>query len=426
MAFPPTTLHIGHGKTGTTAIQSFLAANRARLRANGTLYPDVRHKGAWSGVENHNHFAWSLIDKTSWLGFDDVEFCRQFHDQCTDKNAEPPVRRMILSAESFTGEPLPWTFESPEAYFNAQRMKLARLRRLFADTELTILVYLRPQDAWVDSVLNQTVKFEGLFDARVVEDVPSFLTRVAPRLDYAQTLDLWHTAFPASEIIVRPFETAQLTGGDAVMDLLDVLGEDPDGDWIRPTNEARSANTRLSPGAFAYKLALNARSRPKWAERQLAGILQRFSNGPDRSVRDASILSPGQRSTLISRYAASNSDVARRYLARPDGRLFHALATNGGDQASLIEPHDSGEQMTEAPSVINASELKAVEIPTTLDAETLAQVVAAHRYYNGVASSLSGRLQALRLATAEFLRKQAPWLHAVARRLRDVVGGSPR
>ena len=33
-------IHVGHGKTGTSAIQSFLALNQAKLREFGVIYPD--------------------------------------------------------------------------------------------------------------------------------------------------------------------------------------------------------------------------------------------------------------------------------------------------------------------------------------------------------------------------------------------------
>ena len=54
-------LHIGVEKTGTTSIQSFLAANRTALRAEGRLYPIVPGAVGHLGL-----VAFALDDDPAW------------------------------------------------------------------------------------------------------------------------------------------------------------------------------------------------------------------------------------------------------------------------------------------------------------------------------------------------------------------------
>ncbi len=59
-------IHIGYGKTGTTALQTFLAANRASLRKHGIVYPEFRRDGVALGIDNHNALGFALDDAGGW------------------------------------------------------------------------------------------------------------------------------------------------------------------------------------------------------------------------------------------------------------------------------------------------------------------------------------------------------------------------
>ena len=58
-------LHIGQPKTGTSAIQTFLSANRKALRIAGVLYPSVPVKGLVFHLRNHNTVANALNNMQS-------------------------------------------------------------------------------------------------------------------------------------------------------------------------------------------------------------------------------------------------------------------------------------------------------------------------------------------------------------------------
>ena len=64
-----TYIHIGHGKTGTTAIQSALALSREELRASGIIYPikeEIANKAEQLQITSGN---WSALPNQSVASF---------------------------------------------------------------------------------------------------------------------------------------------------------------------------------------------------------------------------------------------------------------------------------------------------------------------------------------------------------------------
>src|SRR3989344_5912389 len=92
-------LHIGQSKTGTTALQRFLSANRAGLVRRGILYPDVQLGGIRLNVLNHNPFADSLAGEVRHPHLSPEEYIKQFREQAVESNCHT----ILLSAESFFG-----------------------------------------------------------------------------------------------------------------------------------------------------------------------------------------------------------------------------------------------------------------------------------------------------------------------------------
>ena len=150
------TLHCGLHKTGTSSIQ--FALRRARLR--GVVVPRVG-------------------------------------DDQSDGGWQERLRRLskggLLSDEKLLGNPFDGYAQAPA--------RLDIVRKTLGDRPRCLVVYLRPQPDWLESVYLQGVQQGRL------EGPEEFWSRVrdAPFLQWSALLDLLEASGGAREIVVRPF-----------------------------------------------------------------------------------------------------------------------------------------------------------------------------------------------------------------------------
>lgn len=137
---PKVFLHIGHGKTGTTATQNLLTLKAPELRARGICYPEVR---ARSEAEEGRITSGNL-------GFRD--------------SAEPWVRDRILRAMADAPGCPAYVF-SNEVVFWSILPQLPALAELSARCDLTVVLVLREPVDMLKSVYSQMIKRGGFTGA---------------------------------------------------------------------------------------------------------------------------------------------------------------------------------------------------------------------------------------------------------------------
>ncbi len=196
-------LHIGSHKTGTSSIQHFLAAQREALAREDVAYllPD----------RDGRHSAFNLIRTSGEL----EGFRARVHRARADRLLQPRATRNIVSTEMFF-----WLSDPEEV------ATLAELIRPRFD-RITVLAYLRRQDLLAVSHRNQVMtgspaqQFYGLR----THPLPEYRPHLHSYFDYAtKLLDLWGGAFGRDNLLVVPFEPANLAGGDVVADFTARLG----------------------------------------------------------------------------------------------------------------------------------------------------------------------------------------------------------
>lgn len=147
MSRPRLILHIGSHKTGTTAIQAALAADRGRLADAGVIYPETPWFGGTTVA--HHGVAHALARPNPW---NRLRLARFFHMIRKGGGA----RWTVLSAEPFwryaDGRITDW-----ESYFAGHRRYLGRLRDALGTFEVTCLAYLRRPDALAVSAYKEGV-----------------------------------------------------------------------------------------------------------------------------------------------------------------------------------------------------------------------------------------------------------------------------
>jgi hypothetical protein len=290
-------LHIGAGKTGTSALQQFFFQNRHVLQSHHIVYPEIGiHQFA------HHGLATSCYEPRE----------RQFFMPDTDIL---PLEDYLEQVIALDGDVL---LSSEYLWHGRHAYKLISLCEHF---DVKIVAYVRRQDDLLMSRYNQQVKVTG----EPFQNVLYYLPKVEHAMNYELVLGRWEKQFGRAAIVVRPYEKQQFYGQSLFGDFLHhVLGLDLTGDYQLPKKDI---NPRLSRDAMAFMhivhgLELNAEVRGR-----LVGALLKYSTTLGQESQAQSdkhgMLSPRERLSVIEKYTRINETVARLYMRREDGRLFY-------------------------------------------------------------------------------------------------------
>ncbi len=293
-------LHIGIHKTGSTAVQRFLARSENLLLEQDVLYP---HSGrpARKAIADGQHLLIPELRRPGPRG-------TRAWDSLAKELEEADQGTVVISSENFD--------------LLSEPGQIADLRERLAGFEVSVVVYLRRQDEFLHSYFCLDVLFHG--ETRSFDEY-----RRAPKTepDYERLLAPWERSFGLESLIVRPYEKPALAEGDVVADFCAQIGVDP----------GEPAATRATPNPInrtyprnVINCVLLAR-RGGMAEDEIAELRHLFAAVYRNRKVAADYLSPAQRDSLLAEFDASNRAVAKRYLGT-DGPLFAALDT-GDEQA---------------------------------------------------------------------------------------------
>lgn len=364
-------LHVGQSKTGTSAIQRFLALNRVALAAQGILYPGVVVNGVAIQLEQHNCVVDALTERYVYPRLTAQQYFSQFFSAARRSGA----RKMILSAEHFFGgEPRIWDVSSEAEYFELYRTKLARLAPFLADHSVKVLVYLRPQVDWVASAIGQTVKVQGLIGrGQVYQNDAQFFDLCKPVLRYGEILRTWKAVFPDSGISAVPYVRDQLHERSSVVDFCQRTGIDRTG--LVTGSAAVDINQSLSVDYLAVKKTLNLTPRGKVEERAIIKCLQKLSRRSNKGSHYE--LEPEVAEAVAAYCEADNTYINEHFITEP----------------MLLQASVTGRR---APSPLTPQE-----------------IAKAQATFDTARRSLGYRLSKLDEATRAFLRERARPFHAI-------------
>jgi transcriptional regulator with XRE-family HTH domain len=279
-------LHIGVHRTGSTAIQRALHANRDALQAQGFHYA--------LDSENHTWMAF-LIDQGPSSAADIV-------DRLVEDSLGTSANTIIVSGEDLS-----------------RVRHVSRLAGLKSVFDIQVVCYLRRQDEWLESWYNQHVKWP--WDPVLSTLTPQqFLDRRRRFhwLHYGEMLRRWRKLVGLRQITVVPFERGQITGS-VVEDFCSRCGVDP----AKLDLSGRVENASVSAQTLTLLRQLNLYGKQGQQRSKLvSAVSQAFAAAGLAGTRH--VFSPMQRRQIALEYAAGNAAVAREYLARDDGRLFVA------------------------------------------------------------------------------------------------------
>jgi len=321
-------LHIGMPKTATTVLQHFFALNRDILKNFGVTYPlsgsrHAHHRLGWS-INIHNGSAkW-------WFDNDLLDYQDEWKVVLAQLNSE----KNLLSTEGL------WGFDEAQ---------IDHVKGMTSQFHTRIVIYIRRQDALLDSWYNELVKI-GIFRKPPVD---------CDKILSLEPVKQWAKFFGEENIIVRPYEKQQFHGGNIFSDFLHhVLEIEFTDEFILPKN---GANPSLHRIALEYKRMVNFIALSSFERGEILQPMQKVSAMLEqKSFINYPVFSTQQRLQIYREYNKAYAAIAHEYLNRKNGKLFYDAPP---DPSEEWQPYNSLTQ--EDARIIN--EFMAVHHPDQLE-----------------------------------------------------------
>lgn len=313
-------LHIGHYKTGTTALQVFSATNRKLLLSEGIDYAQVLLHNA-----KHSALAFSLCHHAGVTdlmhGYSDPTPPEALWRELFDYACISASPTVLASSEELIR-----IGEFPEAVD-----ELKRIATLAEGLEIKVIAYLRSPQDHLRSWYNQLIKMGCTvpdFDAAVAGQMESI------HIDYSKALTPWIEAFGAENVILRQYHGTGVGPDHLFADFLSVFGLALDHRYKRPEKDP---NPRLDDRAIELiRLAQNM-ELPKKTVETIQAQASSFLNWQD-TVRpaqarsfDALRASAAAGVTALAQLPGSDLDIAAFQqdlpAATPEAEITQTLLT---------------------------------------------------------------------------------------------------
>ncbi|RKZ51023.1 MAG: hypothetical protein DRR16_17890 [Candidatus Parabeggiatoa sp. nov. 3] len=331
-------IHIGTHKTGSSTLQLFFYQNRERLKqlgffypTEGTYYKPLGRKASEKGGQCFLAFSISGV-YPHWLN--ECQWPKK--EECIKE-----IRKDIIPYQDYAD-----ILISTEHFF--RKVKPKEILEIFEgmNFQLKIIIYLRRQDHFLESLYNQDTKnarYQDSFEQFVnqeIQDKQSYCYFYPKLLEFA-------SIFGQENIIVRPFETEQFYHHNLIEDFLNILGLNLDETFSLP--ESRR-NESLPTELIQLMVLLQQQFEADIRQRAVLNSLLRdktFSLEIDR--KKYSLFSPKWRRETLQHFEDNNARIAREFLNRADGRLFYEPLP---DQDAGWEPYPGLSQETVAATAI--------------------------------------------------------------------------
>lgn len=298
-------IHVGAGKTGTTAIQEFLFLNEKRLLESGIYIPVIGRSLSKSAIAHHELAAYDFIHNKK--NFDEV--IRLWKQLVKKKNS-----KILLTSENFHSL----------IKLHGGLDYLLKIKDILSDFNVYVVFYMRREDEWLQSAYIQWVKSGGLRNGIRICD---FIKQ--KRVSLPEQVLVFAKIFGNDSIIVRPFEKEQFYGGNIFSDFLNIFGVELSDDYILPE---KNSNPGITPDALEFKRIYNTVCKNRQEAQMLMNPLLAYSELVDSNntkiFKKNNLLSKDERDNILNPLLPLYSKIAKDFLKREEGILFYDLDTN--------------------------------------------------------------------------------------------------
>jgi hypothetical protein len=289
-------VHVGAPKTGSTAIQHFLAGNAAALASAGAYYPRA---GRCSWRPGHHNVADELRGAPTF----DAQL-GTLADFCAELDGAS-ASRAILSAED-----LIFAHERADAF--------ATLRDALAAIgyRTKVVLYVRAHDEYVESTYSEAVR-QGMTPpfGRYVDDVIRHGGMNDPAwafpYEFARLADGFASMFGRDDVIVRGYRHGEQRSW-LIRDFLHAVGLEQVVDENLASWPERDENTRLTTGEVLRRVAASIAANLRAPEIGVmcADLLARY---PDDAELRFAALTPVERERIAARFAGDAECLVRAW-----------------------------------------------------------------------------------------------------------------
>ena len=308
-------LHIGTEKTGSTALQTCLRANRELLEGHG--FAQFVMPGEIERHQlNNRQFA------AAFAPFRIRDDYLQDYDLSSEEKLADYRAKVFQAFEAFLAD-LPahihtvlLSSEHLHSRVNDARhvAKLgAYLKPLFDD--IVIIAYLREQSSLCRSYYFTAVRGG---DPSSFEHFKTGCMTYSPYYNYEMFLGFWARAFDQSKLIVRLYNKSDLCGGDIRTDFLSLLSEYAEIDTSHFTFAKQSQNSSFGPVRMAMLKMLNKICPVDPDDRAKNYVRPRLLSYLERLPVLDVISENGNDDEIYERFESSNCQLAQVYLGRDE------------------------------------------------------------------------------------------------------------
>ncbi|MEH6635889.1 MAG: hypothetical protein V7700_10235 [Halioglobus sp.] len=298
-------LHIGTEKTGSTAIQQYLYANREELRKVGVC------KSLSAGNINNRALPAAFIPDNM---ADDFLKARELVSLQQRHNWKAQFLR-DFTAEIRSASEWADVFVISSEHFHSRLLhidKVTALHEFLAPLcdDITIICYLRRQDQMALSLYSQVLRAgyvpQTILPTQWTEEQDIYF-------DFERLLDRWAQGFGENNCVPRIYSRTDLVNGDVVADFLQTAAI-----CISPIATTAKSNPALSAAAQAALLQVNARLQndDSATTRSLRAKFVKYLE--EISAGAGALPTRAEASTFYSAFKPSNNAVARRWFGRDE------------------------------------------------------------------------------------------------------------
>lgn len=296
-------LHIGTTKTGTSAIQGFCVKNRKVLSSKGYCYPKMPFSYPGFGWRRNALFLQRPIIRDG-VRYPDEERQRFLEGMDIIRQLFESYDQVILSDEGI------WSASCENRKSLWDELKEYGDRHHFA---VKIIVYLRRQDAFLDSLWKQRVKGTRGRRSKISLSWEEFTGDVLEmsRFDYYAGLKRISSVLGRENITVRRYDRRYFPGGMVQADFLQTVGLELTDEYIMAKP---SINESLSGNICELKRVVNSLpdltgGETNYLRKNLLDI-----NSVSGAEYKSSMFSAGEAEAFVGAYRRGNRKVAQEYM----------------------------------------------------------------------------------------------------------------
>lgn len=303
-------IFIGHFKTGSTSLQTFLTRNSAALRQQSVLYPSVLRDTRPALVRLANRIAGrEQLFRINRLEAHNLLALRLKTDETGLPMPwwyphAPPTEHLFENIRTQIEQTAPQTVllvsEHLAELGGVDHKQIRRLGAFFAGCQIRIVATLRRPDTYLSSWHGQRLKAREYFEPLRTTGLQEYLGTV--HIDYAMMLRAWMDAFPEAEFRIRNHADIMQRGGSIPSFLEDAsITHTDDLQDVRPEN--------LSvPYAFREVLRCGVRDLPpKLASNLVSWTIRNRGAIPHPPDRDVELFGAHNRQRLYSAFEPAHA-----------------------------------------------------------------------------------------------------------------------